>query len=342
MLNGFSNSLSDLSVLSVHPKYDSQADETSLPLWGVENLGNQYNNTQLSLIWGLVNSTFANHPNVSTVQQSSLYLSGYSDPKLGTFGLSSVGQHNLPASDFFVGAMNGVYNLAMDQSSPRTDYTGQTDLAMWAYWQRLAASAEQTAHIPNLIWTDNAAAAVVGTKGVLGPMNAASKYVVPLEVTPWTKRVGCHWAFAFPALALALAMVLITLTAILIYAARGHGLSQLRGHLNRTSPGRLCTSILYPQLGGLQGTSKAWNAQAGGVILDLSGNIPRASQTDTSAILRGGVGGGIGGNIGETEGRSIMLSTVPTREPGSESDGDRPSTGYSPLHHKGMMWQCSI
>ncbi|KAK4246331.1 hypothetical protein C7999DRAFT_33294 [Corynascus novoguineensis] len=48
------------------------------------------------------------------------------------------------------------------------DYSGQTNLALKRRWKDLSRSADTVAKIPNLIWTDLAANAVVGTKGLAG------------------------------------------------------------------------------------------------------------------------------------------------------------------------------
>jgi hypothetical protein len=73
--NGTDNSLKNLAVTNISDK--TYEDEKDLPLWGVENTGNTYNEDEISLIWGLVSDAYENHANVSTIRQSSLYLPGY-------------------------------------------------------------------------------------------------------------------------------------------------------------------------------------------------------------------------------------------------------------------------
>jgi aspartate ammonia-lyase len=69
--------------------------------------------------------------------------------------------------------MQIAWNVDGTAIGTRIDYSGNYNMAVWARWQNFSQSAETVSLIPNLIFTDNAASAVVGTKGVLGPMNAA-------------------------------------------------------------------------------------------------------------------------------------------------------------------------
>lgn len=71
---------------------------------------------------------------------------------------------------------------------------------MWARLQNLSSSTSTAASIPNLIFTDYAAAAVVGTKGVLGPGHAVSSNSVAIDVTLMKRSIRYHWLFAIPAL----------------------------------------------------------------------------------------------------------------------------------------------
>ena len=94
-LNG-TQGLKSLSVTSVEAKVFP--DDTSKPLWGVENTGNRYKISQLPMIWGLVSSAYENNENVSTVRQESLYLPGYLDFSEGLMIGTQI--ENLAASDF--------------------------------------------------------------------------------------------------------------------------------------------------------------------------------------------------------------------------------------------------
>lgn len=249
-------------------------DQSSIPLWGVENTGNAYTVSQMSLIWGLVNSSYESHPNVSTVRQSHLYLPGYSPSNFGILPLDSVGSENLPGSDFFSGAIESAYTVPAASIISVTDYTGQVDMAMWAYWQNLSKSATTASLIPNLIFTDTAAAAVVGTKGILGPGNAAARNLVPILVTPTVMSIRYHWPFAIPALIVAVALLLMSFFALTTLIFKRHNFSTMRRRINNISPGRIYTAMLYPEQGGIQGGSKEWNRHMGSKMVDLSGVYP--------------------------------------------------------------------
>jgi hypothetical protein len=271
LFNG-TDELQNLKVTSVQPK--KYSGPSTLPLWGVENTGNEYTIDGISMIWGLVSSKYENNPNVSTVRQESLYLPGYFS-SWGDTGLSQIGSQNLPASDFYHSAMESAYLVdPLYVSSGAIDYTGQNNMAMWARWQNLSASTVSAALIPNLIFTDYAAAAVVGIKGVLGPGNVAAQNLVPLAVTPTISVIRYHWAFAIPALIAALGLLFFTALAVIIILFRRHNIGRLRMHLNQLSPGRIFTTFLSSEPGGLSLSADDWNRCMGKQIVDLSGDYP--------------------------------------------------------------------
>jgi len=308
--------LKSLAVTDITEK--SYADGDSLPLWGVENTGNSYKEKEISLIWGLVSSKYENHPNVSTVRQPSLYLPGYNSGGLGS-EMSSLGSQNLPSSDFYSGAASTAYAVGSSFSSAAVDYSGAVNMAMWARWQNLTSSPDTAALIPNLIWTDNAASAVVGTKGVLGPGNAAQHNVVPLAVTPTTTRIKYHWLFAIPAFLVVLLLIVITLFALLAVCFRGARIGRMRRHLQQTSPGRIFTTFLYPEHGAMSLRSKDWNRQLGNKVIDFSGASPVATEAPM------GMPSEKGANITDAE----------HQRPGSDDDsatGERYLGGHSSGH----------
>jgi hypothetical protein len=268
--------LQDLVITDIQDK--SYPNESQMPLWGVENTGDEFSVSSINLIWGLVSSAYENNPNVSTVRQGSLYLPGYQPPDLEN--QATVNVENLPGSEFFVAAMGTAYNVdaTSTESTAAVDYTGEVNMAMWARWQTLSQSAQTAALIPNLIWTDNAASAVVGTKGVLGPMNAAGQNIAAIQVTPTVSKIKYHYPFAIPALVVTLGLVLITLGAFVIVLLGRGGPGRMRLHLQQVSPGRIFTTFLYPGPGAMAMRSKVWNKVMGQRMVDLSGGFPMASE----------------------------------------------------------------
>ena len=149
---------------------------------------------------------------------------------------------------------------------------------MWTLWQNLSSTPETAGLIPNLVWTDNAAAAVVGTKGVLGPGNVAQHNLAPVTVIPTVSQIKYHWPFAIPALLALLLLIIITLLVFITACFRRAGISRMRFHLQQVSPGRIFTTVLYPEQSAIGVSSKDWNKHNGKKMIDLSGTYPMAGE----------------------------------------------------------------
>jgi len=188
----------------------------------------------------------------------------------------------MPASDFAVGALGAAYCVSSGDGGctefSGQDYTGGTNMAMWARWQNLTNDAESASIIPNLIFTDTAASGVVGTKGVLGPGNAAQKNLVALPVTPTVQKIRYHYVYGIPAFISVLLLVLITFFALVVTCFRGIGFQRMRIHLQQISPGRIYTTFLYPGPGGMTMRSREWVNHLGRKQIDLSGDFPLAAE----------------------------------------------------------------
>lgn len=273
--NGTDGLLSNLAITDIQDKV--YPDEASMPLWGVENTGNGYLTQDLNLIWGLVSQTYANDANVSIVRQPSLYLPGWVNPLFVSIGGGEEleGFENLPGSDFAVGALANSYCVSESGSCGGIDYSGNTNMAMWARWQNLTQSADTASLIPNLIFTDTAASAIVGTKGVLGPGNTALQNDMPILVTPYAQKIRYHYPFAIPALIVAFILVLIILWALGTACFSRGGFARMRLQLQQVSPGRIYTTFLYPGPDALTTRSKDWSGRFGKKIVDLSGQHPK-------------------------------------------------------------------
>lgn len=272
--NGTENELSNLNITKLKNK--EYPDDESRPLWGVEDTGNAYTQSDLRPVWGLVSSEYANNQNVSVVRQDSLYLPGLAN--FYSLLSNTYTLQNLPGSEFYVTAAGGAYSVGAGAYSP-VDYSGGNNMAMWARWRDLGATPEDAAKIPNLIFTDYAAASVVGTKGVLGPGNAAQQNLVALPVSPTERRIRYRWPFAIPAFIVALMLTIMTLAGF-VTLVFGHGsIAKMRAHLHQSSTGRIFTTFLYPEQGGLSVKSRDWSKRMGTTVVDLSGDYPmRARQ----------------------------------------------------------------
>jgi hypothetical protein len=270
--NGTDDSLDKLNITKIQKKV--YPDEKSKPLWGVENTGNAYNLDQLKLVWGLVSSQYEGNANISTVRQESLYLPGWGS--LGA-GLYDIDSSNIPASDFYTGATGKAYRIGLANSEDM-DYTGDTNMAMWVRWQQLSKSPQNATAIPNLVWTDYAASAVVGTKGVLGPGNVGIQNAVSVPVTPTRLLIKYHYLFGIPAFISAVGIILVTAVAFVVLLFGRGGIGRMRSHLHQTSPGRIFTTFLYPMPGGMTMSSRDWIKQMGKRGVDISGDYPLATE----------------------------------------------------------------
>jgi len=261
--------LAALNVTSIMPKQYTSPSE--YPTWGVEDSNLPLRD--VSPLWGLVSPAYANHSMIKTLQQPSIYLSGFSgNTDTGGFKGISIGS-NLPGTQFPMGAMLAMTDDSVaSRSFAIADYTGATSLSMLHRWRNYSAS-PQTAHvIPNLIWTDLATSAVAGSRGVLGYRNEFPEQQVRISVEPVALQVKYRMAFAVPALILAL--VVILLTGVGAVAAL-RGITRIRVALQQASTGRLLTSVLDPSSSGMRMDTKEWRQKNGGREIDLGVTPPR-------------------------------------------------------------------
>jgi hypothetical protein len=143
-------------------------------------------------------------------------------------------------------------------------------MAMWARWQNLTRDANLASVIPNLIWTDTAASAVVGTKGILGPGSTAQQNLVSLRVTPTVQKIRYRYLYAIPALLVALLLALITFIALAVSCFQRIKVGRMRNHLHQISPGGIFTTFLYPGPNGMTMSSHQWGGHLGRKQIDLS------------------------------------------------------------------------
>ncbi|EXJ94562.1 hypothetical protein A1O1_02958 [Capronia coronata CBS 617.96] len=261
------NTLKALTVVNVTDK--PYSDNKSMPLWGVESPDMEL--ADVPQLWGLISPELESSVNLSTIRAPHLYLPGYG----GLLSGSSPGQENLPAADGLTDVLAGVYQDTLG-AGDMADYTGTTNMAMYATWRDLASSAATMKKIPNLIWTDLAANMLIGTRswtsGSALPANLQKRAdtangsdgnsaVVP--VTVYQRQIRYHWLFAIPAF-LALFLFLVVLMAALVSVLSGRGLpARVQHYLYHLSSGRLLGSIQYPDEGDSLAPTKEWIARVG-------------------------------------------------------------------------------
>ena len=300
--------LDNLKVLALHDKsYSSPAD---LPLWGVEDSGMAF--SSVHPLWGIVSPSSEGRQNLSTVRKQSLYLPGFTSGTSIAYDLKSV--QNLPGVEFYSDAMPYGFGIGIHMASKNrvTDYSGRSNMAMYAKWQDLSRKPESTARIINLLWTDIAANSVVGTRDVLGPAAAAGSAVgadrdkeleaLRIPVRPIVRRIRYRYAFAVPAFVVAFLTLLICTATVVAWVLGRCSVKTMRRHLELSSTGRLLTTLLYAEDCDLKIKRKEWVKGVGGWEVDLSGEAP---------VGRGrGGGGGSGSGSGDGDGKGEKESLV--------------------------------
>lgn len=259
-----------LQILSINDKQYESA--SSKPLWGVENSGMNY--SEVSPLWGLVDSRYRDDPKVSTLQSESLWLPGYPDG-VGRSRPVNIWM-NTPGAHFYSAAMSYVYtsvgSTAIQPSIDVLGYSGQAQFAMYRRWLELSANAKDAGKIINLVWTDIVANSVVGTKG----WAAEGRESNAVEVAYDQRRVHYHLAYAIPAfILLAITLCLLLLTAILAIMQRT-SLQRMRWFLGQTSLGRNFTALLYSDVSSQEISGKAWQDHDSQKLVTVTSSRPFA------------------------------------------------------------------
>lgn len=266
-VNGTSD-LQGLTILDVREK--RYADKAHMPLWGFEESGLTLDS--ISPIWGLVSTAYEKYPNISTLRQPDFYLPGdpgaLMPPSLPYGPMSE----NLPGSQFWRYTMGSVYQGAgRTIVKPGMDYTGYSSIALFNRWQEMSKTAQGAARIIDLIWTDMAAPAVVGTKGTLGHNNAGlSNETAAPTVLPIVRRIKYRLRFAIPAIILVMVLLVTTLLAVYSSLVGRSGLHNMRRRLNHTSVGRVYTWLYWPQEEPMRLSSKEWSWRLGNRMVDVN------------------------------------------------------------------------
>lgn len=254
-VNG-TESLDNLKVEKIEPKH--YASDKDHPLWGIEDLGD-YKLKDINLIWGLISPEYESRENVTAVRQRSFHIPGYSTDGSGlSIGVMT---DNLPAANFAQRTMNQVIDLGGSGDWP-FDLLGTASMAIFRRWQTLSPDPEKAAEVLNLMWTDLAASAVVGTKGSLGRMNSGDQ-PASLRVQPFGRRIAYDLRYGVPAFVLASFIVLITLISLINTCFRKAGIRRLRVRIGQLSVGRVFTTFLYPENSTLTMSPSKWRRANG-------------------------------------------------------------------------------
>lgn len=239
---------------------------------------------------------------MSTLVSERLYLPGYIDqyyyPLLnGAKGITDR-QQNLPGVDFYrqslYEALTVVALGTRGYQGQLPDYSGQTSLALYAKWQNMTLSADGTAGIINLIWTDLAANTVVGTKG--WGLNAASlenstlfltnasllteqsvaghSSTLQVPITLYQRHIRYRLPYAIPAIIVLATILFILSTLLVLLGRRRTGSTKMRQLLDGTAAGRIMALLLWPKESEMTGIEWIRNVRKRQVRVTSDGVFP--------------------------------------------------------------------
>lgn len=265
--------MQDLQILGLKDK--EYARESDKPLWGVDHLNVSY--ADLTPFWGLISADRKDAVSLSTIQSEKLYLPGYS--WLGITG-SPMGQ-NLPAIDGPADTLRSVYDLRAPFAQIFTDYTGKSNIAMLAKWQKYSRAVNTTSMIINLIWTDIIANSVLGTRGWIPSPAYPSKSSDPVpdygpamvSVTVYEHHIQYNWLFFIPAGIVLFCLLLASITALVLALLGRARPARVRHFLIHTSSGRIITNFLYPGVCNSDARTRTWIDSVGGREIRLNSDL---------------------------------------------------------------------
>jgi len=341
--------LANLAIDSIKDKEYTRLDEQ--PIWGVENSKNQLQGT--NAFWGLVDPLQTSRINITTIRSPVLRLPGLVDPFSGGSSSSDSSAQNAPGAEFYIKALSNAFGVTPGGSSVSsvTDYSGKTSLALYKRWQDLSQTPAKAARMIDLIWTDVAANAVVGTRGHIAapaprgssgtttsagtiPPNTVSKRddapgsqnqngtaAPAFPVIAYRRQIRYHLRFAIPAvLALATMALLFGVTFFMLILGRA-GPTRMRRFFNLTAAGRIWGFIQHPNSCPPGASTGLWANAVGRREVQLGRLGPAAPVTDDGAsdigLVAYGKNAAAGLGIGFSSMNKSSISLGP-RSPASE------------------------
>lgn len=257
-INGTS-SLANLRVTSVQDK--AYSNNALKPLWAVEKTNATIN--EFRPLWGLVHDRHESSKELWTLRKEKFWL-----PTWSAFISIRSSLDSLASTNAFGAGLSEVYK----GFSFKSDYSGETNIALNRLWQSYSQSPATAGNIVNLIWTDIIAAAVVGTKPAImnsasssqstGHRNAVSSNV-RAQVRRYKPQLRCKLPYAIPAFLSLLLVAILISAALIMWISRRFSLSVLRQLLNQTSTGRAVTNVLYSDLCDPDAPTSEWVEKAG-------------------------------------------------------------------------------
>lgn len=249
---------SGLKALSVEAIENKQyASRLDMPTWGIETpnltLG------EIDPFWGLIDPESADLVNITTIQSPHLYIpSGYSAYG-GSMLKADGGYDYVPATGAPPAIWNTAYTPRKVMPSGLQDLSGWSQLSLPSMWKKMSTNSTGAARIMNLIWTDLAANALMGTRGwvenrTLPPNlqgedmkqkkdlisnNTTDAMSSRVLVRVYVRQTHYRWLYSIPAgLTLLLAATVCAATLAAILSGKGT-IKRMKHYLNHLSVGRL-------------------------------------------------------------------------------------------------------
>ncbi|KAK5169528.1 uncharacterized protein LTR77_005504 [Saxophila tyrrhenica] len=295
--------LEALAVNSIADKH--YVTNSSLPLWGVETP--HMSLIQMTPFWGLIDPEMQNSANLSTVRSDHLYLPASDNSIWHNALYTDGGSSYMPATAApamlweSAYAPQGLYDGLQDLS-------GYTSLAIASRWKNMSSTTTGTAGIMNLIWTDFAANALIGTRGWLSgkdtlPPNLnmqspLQKHAEPhapprsgsgsVPVRIYQRTVHYRWIYAIPAFLCLFVAGLICLSAVVAFISGKGRVSRVRHYLNRLSAGRLLVALKLEER-DWESSTKLWLAMRGGRSVSLAYESVAAEEREVHVVRTKGV-----------------------------------------------------
>jgi hypothetical protein len=289
--NGTADNLDNLQIEEIKDKEYNDKDD--MPLWGVEDWSFELG--EWKPIWGLVHDKFEGFQNVSTVRQPWFYMLGTSNGLYGPNFYPMQTLENLPAGIAPLAAMNTIMETsAVTSSSDTADITAAGSMGLWLRWRELSGSADSMPTIFKLLWTDIAASALVGTKGVLGEGNVGPGQLVEIHVNPTVHRVMYNYAFGIPAFVTAFCLLCVLLLLCFSLITGRSSVRIMDQRLKQTSLGRSLTTLNNPESSSFIMSSTDWNKANGHRYMDLGfgrgggGQQPTGQEPQQSGVQLAG------------------------------------------------------
>ncbi|WPH02257.1 Hypothetical protein R9X50_00511300 [Acrodontium crateriforme] len=264
--------LGAITVLNVESK---KYDGTSLPRWAVEKAWG-YSISDINLFWGLTNANFDNSSTLQVTESEELYL-----PAMNHYDVFGNLRDDFAAGTAFGAVWNSVYQSAAAVRGTALafvpSYSGETNYAQTLKWYKKSRTAEGSANILNLIWTDLVASTIVGTvngydtQGQDGLVARSESSVIGQRtVSLLMHNVGySDWRYALPAVALLLLFVLLVVTALVFCCVGRASTGRMKHYINQTSIGRAIAQVQHPDAAPIHATSKQWKKTAGKTKIDI-------------------------------------------------------------------------